>query len=48
MNKASGGGGTPAELFQFVKHDAGIMRAALSKNHLSGFEIAQLIFHHLH
>ena len=27
---------------------AGIVSAALSQNHLSGFEIAQLKFHHLH
>ena len=27
---------------------AGIMSAALSQHHLSGFEIAQLEFHHLH
>ena len=27
---------------------AGILSAALSEHHLSGFEIAQLEFHHLH
>ena len=27
---------------------AGILRAALSQHHLSGFEIAQLEFYHLH
>ena len=27
---------------------AGILNAALSQHHLSGFEIAQLEFHHLH
>jgi len=27
---------------------AGILSAALSQRHLSGFEIAQLVFHHLH
>ena len=27
---------------------AGILSAALSQNHPSGFEIAQLEFHHLH
>ena len=27
---------------------AGILSAALSQHHLSGFEIAQLGFHHLH
>ena len=27
---------------------AGILSAALSQHHLSGFEIAQLEFHHLH
>ena len=33
-----------AEFSQF----AGILSAALSQHHLSGFEIAQLEFHHLH
>ena len=33
-----------AEFCQF----AGILRAALSQHHLSGFEIAQLELHHLH
>ena len=33
-----------AEFFTF----AGILIAALSQHHLSGFEIAQLEFHHLH
>ena len=28
INKASGGGGTPAELFQFVKHDAALKMPA--------------------
>ena len=27
---------------------AGILNAALSQSHLSGFEIAHLEFHHLH
>jgi len=27
---------------------AGVLSAALSQHHLSGFEIAQLEFHHLH
>ena len=27
---------------------AGILSAALSQHHLSGFEVAQLEFHHLH
>ena len=36
-------GGT-AEFSKF----AGILSAALSQHHLSGFEIAQLEFHHLH
>ena len=54
MNKASGGDGIPGELFQILKDDAefskfaGILSAALSQHHLSGFEIAQLEFHHLH
>ena len=39
-NKASGGD-------EFSKF-AGILSAALSQHHLSGFEIAQLEFHHLH
>ena len=33
-----------AEFFKF----AGILSEALSKHHLSRFEIAQLEFHHLH
>jgi len=33
-----------AEFFKF----AGILTATLSQHHLSGFEIAQLEFHHLH
>ena len=33
-----------AEFYRF----AGILSAALSQHHLSGFEIAQLEFHHLH
>ena len=35
---------TTAEFSKF----AGILSAALSQHHLSGFEIAQLEFHHLH
>ena len=35
---------TTAEFSRF----AGILSAALSQHHLSGFEIAQLKFHHLH
>ena len=35
---------TTAEFSKF----AGILRTALSQHHLSGFEIAQLEFHHLH
>ena len=34
----------PAEFSKF----AGILSAALLQHHLSGFEIAQLEFHHLH
>ena len=34
----------PAEFSKF----AGILSAALSQNHLPGFEIAQLESHHLH
>ena len=54
MNKVSGGDGIPVELFQILNDDAefskfaGILSAALSQHHLSGFEIAQLEFHHLH
>ena len=58
MNKPSGGDRIPVELFQIVKDDAvataefskfaGILSAALSQHHLSGFEIAQLECHHLH
>ena len=33
-----------AEFFIFV----GILSVALSQNHLVGYEIAQLEFHHLH
>ena len=44
MNKATGGDGIPVEFSKF----AGILSAALSQHHLSGFEIAQLEFHHLH
>ena len=57
-NKASGGDGIPVELFQILKDGAvataefsifaGILSAALSQHHLSGFETAQLEFHHLH
>ena len=40
------------ELFQVVTAEfsksAGILSAALSQDHLSGFEIGQLEFHHLH
>ena len=36
--------GVPAEFSKF----AGILSAALKQHHLSGFEIAQLEFHHLH
>ena len=54
MNKAIGGDGIPVELFQILKDDAefskcaGILSAALSQHHLSGFEIAVLELHHLH
>ena len=43
-DKASGGDGIPVEFSKF----AGILSAALSQHHLSGFEIAQLKFHHIH
>ena len=43
VNKASGGDGIPAELSKFV----GILSAALSQHHLSGFKIVPLEFHHL-
>ena len=38
---------TPVTTAEFSKF-AGISSAALSQHHLSGFEIAQLEFYHLH
>ena len=38
---------SPAATAEFSKF-AGILSSALSQHHLSGFEIAQLEFHHLH
>ena len=38
---------SPVATAEFSKF-AGILSAALSQHHLSGFEIAQLKFHHLH
>ena len=38
---------SPVATAEFSKF-AGILSAALSQHHLSGFEIAQLEFHHLH
>ena len=38
---------SPVATAEFSKC-AGILSAALSQHHLSGFEIAQLEFHHLH
>ena len=38
---------SPVATAEFSK-SAGILSAALSQHHLSGFEIAQLEFHHLH
>ena len=38
---------SPVATAEFSKF-AGILSAALSQYHLSGFEIAQLEFHHLH
>ena len=38
---------SPVVTAEFSKF-AGIVNAALSQHHLSGFEIAQLEFHHLH
>jgi len=38
---------SPVTTAEFSKF-AGRLRAALSQHHLSGFEIAQLEFHHLH
>ena len=38
---------SPVATAEFSKF-AGIFSAALSQHHLSGFEIAQLEFHHLH
>ena len=38
---------SPVATAEFSKF-AGILNAALSQHHLSGFEIAQLEFHHLH
>ena len=38
---------SPVAIAEFSKF-AGILSASLSQHHLSGFEIAQLEFHHLH
>ena len=38
---------SPVATAEFSKF-AGILSAALSQHHLSGFEIAQLEFHHFH
>ena len=38
---------SPVATAEFSKF-AGILSEALSQHHLSGFEIAQLEFHHLH
>ena len=38
---------SPVATFEYSKF-AGILSEALSQHHLSGFEIAQLEFHHLH
>jgi len=38
---------SPVVTAEFSKF-AGILSAALSQHHLSGFEIAQLEFYHLH
>ena len=38
---------SPVATAEFSKF-AGMLSAALSQHHLSGFEIAQLEFHHLH
>ena len=38
---------SPVATAEFSKF-AGILSAALSHHHLSGFEIAQLEFHHIH
>ena len=38
---------SPVATIEFSKF-AGILSAALSQHHLLGFEIAQLVFHHLH
>ena len=43
MNKTNRGDEIPVELFQILKDDA-----VKVLHHLSGFEIAQLEFHHLH
>ena len=43
-NKARERDAIPVEFSKF----AGILSAALSQHHISGFEIAQLEFHHLH
>ena len=47
------GTGMITDIFQscghcYVSNFAGILSAKLSQHHLSGFEIAQLEFHHLH
>jgi len=38
----------PTQLLLLGHGVAGILNAAFSQHHLSGFEIAQLDFHHLH
>ena len=39
---------SPVATAEFSRFFAGILSAALSQHHLSGFEIAQLEFHHFH
>ena len=46
-NLISSSSAFPSATAEFCKF-AGILSVALSQHHLSGFEIAQLEFHHLH
>ena len=39
---------SPVATAEFSRFFAGMLSAALSQHHLSGFEIAQLEFQHLH
>ena len=45
MNKASGGGGTPAELFQFLKHDAALKMPANLEHSAVATGLEKVSFH---